>query len=233
MVVAILCGGQGIRYRNTFVDRPKALAPIGDVPIVWHLFKYFSAFGINDFILCTGYRGNEIQKYVDTIDNPDWNIQCIDTGQETPTGGRILKIKDYIKDDLFMATYVDGLSNINLKELVDFHKKGSQIATLTAVRPRSQYGILNMDNSGVISTFDEKPRMPYYINGGFFVFNKGIFDYLTLNDVLEEDTFKKLIADKEFNAYKHNGFWKSMDTFKENMQLDEMWNNDEAEWVIW
>ncbi len=197
------------------------------------MFKYFSAFGINDFILCTGYRGNEIQKYVDTIDNPDWNIQCIDTGQETPTGGRILKIKDYIKDDLFMATYVDGLSNINLKELVDFHKKGSQIATLTAVRPRSQYGILNMDNSGVISTFDEKPRMPYYINGGFFVFNKGIFDYLTLNDVLEEDTFKKLIADKEFNAYKHNGFWKSMDTFKENMQLDEMWNNDEAEWVIW
>lgn len=233
MVVAILCGGQGIRYRNTFVDRPKALAPIGDVPIVWHLFKYFSAYGINDFILCNGHRGNEIQKYVETIDHPEWNIQCVDTGQETPTGGRILKIKDYIKEDVFMATYVDGLSNINLNQLIEFHNKGNQIATLTAVRPRSQYGILDISEKGLIATFDEKPRMPYYINGGFFVFNKQIFDYLTLDDVLEEDTFKKLIDDQEFNAFKHNGFWKSMDTFKENMQLDDMWNNDEAEWVIW
>jgi glucose-1-phosphate cytidylyltransferase len=233
MEVAILCGGQGIRYRNTFVDRPKALAPIGDVPILWHLFKYFSAYGINDFILCTGHRGNEIQKYVDTLDHTDWNITCVDTGQETPTGGRILKIKDYVKEDVFMATYVDGLSNVDLKALTDFHFAGNQIATLTAVRPKSQYGILNMDDAGVISTFDEKPRMPYYINGGFFVFNKRIFDYLTPDDVLEEDTFNKLITAKEFNAFRHEGFWKSMDTFKENMQLDEMWNADKADWVIW
>lgn len=233
MVVAILCGGKGIRFRNTFIDRPKALAPIGDVPILWHLLKYFSSFGINDFILCTGHRGDEIKKYTETLDHPEWNIKCVDTGIDTPTGGRVLKIKDYIKEDNFMVTYVDGLSNINIKELQEYHTSGNQVATLTAVRPRSQYGIIKMSDEGNIMEFEEKPRMSHYINGGFIMFNKAIFKYLTLDDVLEEDTFTKLIEEDQLKAFKHNGFWKSMDTFKENMQLDEMWKNDKAEWAVW
>ena len=233
MIGVILCGGQGVRYTNMYVDMPKALAPIGNMPILWHLMKYLNFYGINKFVLCLGARGDEIRNYVDSLDQQTWDITCVETGINTPTGGRIKMIKPYIKDDIFLTTYVDGLSNININALYDFFKKSGKVAALTAVRPKSQYGIIEFDEGNVISRFDEKPLLSHYINGGFFIFNKLIFDFLSPEDVLEEQSFHKLIAKQELCAYLHEGFWKSMDTFKENMELNDMWMSGEAEWRVW
>ena len=141
------------------------------MPILWHLFKYFSTFGINEFILCTGYKGNEIVKYVDTLNNSqNWKIKCVNTGDESETGERIRQVKNLINNDQFIVTYADGLSNVDLSKLIDFHNTNSTIATVTAVKPFSQYGIIEMNKEQIISRFDEKPRLPFYINGGFIVF---------------------------------------------------------------
>lgn len=233
MTGVILCGGHGVRYRNMYIDMPKALAPIGNMPILWHLLKYMHTYGIRRYILCLGARGEEIRDYIDSLDMPQWEVQCVDTGLDTPTGGRIRRIEPYLKDDVFLTTYVDGLADIDIGALTQFAEEAGTTATLTAVRPQSQYGILEFDDQSRVRKFDEKPRMPYYINGGFFIFRKGIFSYLEDDDVLEKDTFHKLIDDNELSAYRHNGFWKSMDTFKENMELNEMWLSGTAEWRKW
>lgn len=233
MKVVILCGGKGIRYRNDYNELPKALAPIGNVPILWHLLKYFSHYGFNDFVLCTGYKGEEINKYVQTLENSKWNIQCIETGDESPTGERIRQILKYTDNQSFLATYADGLSNIPLDELIAFHKTQLSTATISCIKPRLQYGIAHINESNHVTGFEEKPETDFYINGGFMVFNPEIEKHLFEGDILEVDTFNRLIARQQLSAYKHRGFWKSMDTYKENLELDKMWNDNQAPWKVW
>lgn len=231
--VVILCGGKGTRLREYTSYIPKALVEVGGKPILWHIMKIYSSFGFNNFILCLGYLGEEIKKYFSINRDENWNISFVDTGQETNTGGRIKLVEQYIKGDVFMATYGDGLADIDLNKLLAFHRSHSNTATLTAVNPITSFGIIEYDENRQITRFQEKPRMDYPTNGGFFVFNRKIFDYLNGNPVLESDTMEQLIKNKEIFAYRHDGFWKCMDTFKDNIELNELWSLNRAQWKIW
>lgn len=213
-------------------DVPKSLFPVGDKPILWHIMSIYAYYGFKDFVLCLGYQGSKIRGYFKKLRN--WKIEFIDTGLETNTGGRIKKIKDHIEDDCFLATYGDGLADVNIKELVAFHASRNKPATITAVRPYSPFGIVGIDaHSDSVTHFEEKPRLDHWINGGFFVFNREIFRYLHDNDILEKDTFGRLVEDKKLNAYKHNGFWECMDTYKDNLRLNHLWARGKAPWAIW
>lgn len=233
MKVVILCGGKGVRYRNESNELPKALAPIGNVPILWHLFKYFSFYGHNEFILCTGFKGEEIKNYIQTLDNKSWNITCINTGEESPTGERIRQIIPYTENQPFIVTYADGLSDIPINKLKEFHILKGKTATISVVKPKLQYGIAHINRDGNVERFEEKPELNFFINGGFMIFNSEIINYLLEDDVLEVETFNRLISNEQLTAFQHTGFWKSMDTFKENLELDKMWNEGNAPWKIW
>ena len=232
MQVVILCGGKGTRMGRDLEGLPKTLIRIGDKPIIWHIMKYYSHFGFNDFVLCLGYKGNDIIKYFKK--SKEFKIRFVNTGLETNTGGRIKKIEKYIDSDIFFATYGDGLSNVNPKFLLRFHKKHKKVATLTAVLPRSTFGIVGIDShSSLITHFDEKPLLDRWINGGFFIFNKEVFKYLKGNDILEKDSFARLVKDRQIVAYKHRGFWECMDTYKDNLRLNQLWLSNKAPWAIW
>ncbi len=231
MQTVILCGGKGTRLREYTENIPKPLVEIGGKPIIWHLMKIYANYGFKDFILCLGYKGEIIKEYFK--DSKEWNITYVDTGQETNTGGRIKKIEKYIKDDIFFANYADGLANINLKELLEHHKSKKKIATLTTVNPLSQFGIIEIGNDGTILKFKEKPLLNQWINGGFFVFSREIFNYLDENSVLEKQPFEKLAAEKQISAYKFNGFWMCMDTFKDTQTLNELWSKENPPWKVW
>jgi glucose-1-phosphate cytidylyltransferase len=232
MKVVILCGGKGTRMGKDLQGLPKAMIPIGNKPIIWHIMKYYAHFGFNNFILCLGYKGQDIIKFFRK--NSEFNIQFVDTGLKTNTGGRIKRVQKHIDSDVFFATYGDGLSDINLKTLLRFHLKHKKTATLTAVRPRSTFGIVGIDsNSGLLTHFDEKPVLDHWINGGFFVFNKDVFKYIKNNDILERDSFSRLVKKRELVAYKHNGFWECMDTYKDNLELNELWKENKAYWKVW
>ncbi len=227
MKVVILCGGRGTRMGKE--DLPKPLFLIGDRPILWHIMNIYAYYGFKDFILCMGYQGNKIRDYFTKIKN--WKTKFVDTGLDTNTGGRIKQVKGCIKDDYFMATYGDGLADINLKKLINFHGDHKKVATITAVKPYSPFGIVGIDvHTNTVTHFEEKPVLDHWINGGFFVFNKEVFGYLRDNDVLEKDTFCRLVKDKNLNAYKHEGFWECMDTYKDNLRLNQLWNEDKAPW---
>lgn len=211
---------------------PKCLYPIGDKPILWHIMHSYAYYGYKDFILCLGYKAAKIKDYF--AKSKEWNITCVDTGVETNTGGRIKKIKEYITSDTFHATYGDGLSDINISKLVKFHSKHKQLATLSAVKPLSPFGIVGIDaNSGAVTHFEEKPILDHWINGGFFVFKKEIFRYIHDNDILEKDSFERVVQNKALNAYKHDGFWTCMDTYKDNLRLNELWSSGNAPWAVW
>lgn len=230
MKVAILCGGKGTRMGKK--ELPKPLFLIGDKPILWHIMSIYASYGFKDFILCLGYHGNKIRDYFSAVKN--WKIKFVDTGLDTNTGGRIKKIKGYIKEDCFLATYGDGLADINIGKLVKFHNSHKNIATITAVKPYSPFGIVGIDtHTNSVTHFEEKPILDHWINGGFFVFSKKVFDYIQDNAVLERDTFEKLIKDKNLNAYKHNGFWECMDTYKDNLRLNQLWIEGKAPWAVW
>ncbi len=248
METVILCGGKGLRMGNQNNEIPKPLVQIGDKPILWHIMNIYSHQDFTDFILCLGYLGEKIVKYFSNDDKNSlkeyknngsttihtkggWKITCVDTGLETNTGGRIKKIEKLI-DSTFLATYGDGVANIDLKELLKFHKDHNKVATISVVHPRSQFGILDLD-SDLITNFVEKPILDYWVNGGFFVFKPKIFNYLEKNDVLEKETFKRLIKDHEMAAYRLKGFWECMDTYKDSIELNEMWNKNEAQWAAW
>jgi glucose-1-phosphate cytidylyltransferase len=231
MKTVILCGGKGMRLREQTNSIPKPMALIGDKSILWHIMKIYSHFGFNEFILCLGYKGEVIEEYFK--DTREWNIVFEHTGEDTNTGGRIKRIEKYINEDMFFATYGDGLANIDLNKLLNFHKNHSKIATLTTVKPHSQFGMLELDGDDFILDFKEKPLLDYWINGGFFVFNKEVFDYIGMNDVLEGEVFERLVRKRELVAYKYEGFWKCMDTYKDNIELNEMWNKRDAKWAIW
>ncbi|MFH1888570.1 MAG: sugar phosphate nucleotidyltransferase [Candidatus Omnitrophota bacterium] len=226
----ILCGGKGARMG--FQDIPKPMFGIGERPILWHIMNIYAHYGFNDFILSLGYKKEIIKEYF--RDYHEWHICFADTGLDTNTGGRIKKVERFIKGDTFFVTYGDGLSNINLNALLDFHKRHKKIATLASVRPYSQFGVMSIDaHTGVVTNFQEKPVLDHWINGGFFVFNREVFRYLKVTDILESDTFSRLVKDKNLVAYKHAGFWECMDTYKDNLRLNQLWKAGNAPWAVW
>lgn len=226
MKTVILCGGKGTRYD---IERPKSLAIIGDKPIIHHVMDIYSIQGFNDFILAIGWKGDHIENYFKSSEKSEkleFDITFVDTGIDSNTGHRIKLIEDYIgKDKDFFCTYSDGLANIDLSRLIEYHKTHKKIATITAVRPYHQFGILRFDNDNIIS-FDEKPRMNEYINGGFFIFNRQIFDYIYKdnNDELEKDIFPRLLDIYNLVAYKHEGFWDTLNTPKDEIRLNRLYD---------
>jgi len=264
--VVILCGGKGLRLRLYTDITPKALVPIGDLPILVHIMKMYSHQGFNKFILALGYKGKQIKDYfmnylwisenfklnltssgniqpkvIDNTKLDEFDITFVDTGLETPTGGRIKKLEKYIENENFFATYCDGLADVNIRSLFDFHNKMGKVATVTAVHPMSSFGIIEIKD-GLAVSFKEKPALPGVVSGGFFVFNQKIFDYLDENSVLEEETFRKLTSERQLAAYQHDGFWACMDTFKDVMRLNKLWKEHymphvgfkgKPPWKIW
>lgn len=231
MQTVILCGGKGTRLREYTENIPKPLVEIGGKPILWHVMKIYASYGFKDFILCLGYKGEMIREYFKN--DQEWNVTFVETGEETNTGGRIKKVEKYIKDDLFFANYADGLASINLRRLLEYHKTHRKMATLATVNPPSQFGILDIDGEGTILKFKEKPILNFWINGGFFIFTKEIFKYLGENSVLEKEPFENLAKEKQISAYKFNGFWMCMDTFKDMQTLNELWKQEKPPWKVW
>ncbi len=255
MPVVILSGGLGTRLREETEFRPKPMVEIGGKPVLWHIMKTYSYYGFHRFILCLGYKGDVIKDYflnyeamsndftihlgqenklVYQSNHPeqDFDVTVVDTGLKTMTGGRVKRIERFIESETFMVTYGDGLANVDIGALVAFHSQHGKLATLTAARPPSRYGILEMTTDGQVQRFREKVQTEW-INGGFFVFNRGVFDYLDLDCVLEREPLERLAADGQLMAYRHNGFWIGMDTYREYEMLNQMWDAGNAVWKIW
>ena len=233
MKAVILAGGYGSRISEESHLIPKPLIEIGKKPILWHIMKIYSAYKINDFVICLGYKGEKIKEYFDQFDFPLWNIQLIDTGVDTMTGGRLKRIQDKI-DSTFCVTYGDGLSDINLNDLISFHKEKKSLATLTAIHPPERFGVLNLSGDYVTEFHEKHSGESSWINGGFFVFEPEIFDYLQ-NDstVLERVPLETLAKEKKLTAFKHNGFWYPMDTLRDKKHLENLWASNSAPWKIW
>ncbi len=232
MKTVILCGGKGTRMGKDLEGLPKALITVGNKPIIWHIMKYYSYFGFNEFILCLGYKKDSIIEYFKK--SKEFKVKFVDTGADTNTGERLRQVQKYIDSDLFFTTYGDGLSNINLRSLLKLHKAHKKIATITVAKPRSTFGIVSVDSkSSLITHFEEKPFLDRWINGGFFVFGRDIFKYLRNGDILEKDSFGRLVKDKKAVAFKHYGFWECMDTYKDNLKLNELWLTGKAPWELW
>ena len=233
MKVVILCGGKGERLKEHTEVIPKPLVEIGNKPILWHIMKLYAFYGFNNFILCLGYKGEKIIEYFTKNNNEKWSIEFAKTGLETNTGGRIKKIEELIQGEDFMVTYGDGVSDLNIKKLLNFHKRHGKTATVTCTRFKSNFGILDIDNKNLVRGFNEKPFMDMWINGGFFVFNRKIFNYLDKDSTLERKPMQSLSKNKELVAFKHKGFWECMDTYKGTRILDEAWDSGNARWMVW
>jgi len=230
MKVAILCGGKGTRFQPVSEDIPKPMAKIGDMPILEHVMRIYSHFGHKEFVLLLGHKGNVIEDYFKGL-HPDWEIEFKYTGEDAQTGERVFKARDLL-DDTFFLTYGDGLANIDLNEELKFHRKHGGLGTVVVTPLPSPFGVLSLDDNNRVENFIEKPTLEeHWINGGFFIFDKEIFNYSGKN--LEKDVLPKLASDGLLYAYKHTGFWKCMDHYKDYTQLNEMWNNGSAKWAIW
>ena len=232
MKVAILCGGKGERLKEHTETIPKPLVEIGNKPILWHIMKLYSYHGFNDFVLCLGYKREKIIEYFTKNKEKGWKIEFADTGQDTNTGGRVKKIEKFIDGD-FMVTYGDGVSDIDIKKLADFHKKHGKIATVTCTNMRTNFGIIKIGDDNNVMGFNEKPFMDAWINAGFFVFKKKVFNYLNEDSVLEQEPMKNIAKDNELVAYKYNGFWECMDTYKDTRMLNEAVERGNAKWMVW
>lgn len=259
MKVVLLAGGLGTRLSEETDIRPKPMVEIGGKPILWHIMKIYSAFGLNDFVVCCGYKAYMIKQYftdyflhnadltVDIANNSmeihhshaePWKITLVDTGLNTMTGGRIKRVKDYLpKDEPFMLTYGDGLADINIKELLEFHKKQGKKATVSVVQPSGRFGAIRFNEQDEVKvfSFQEKPKGDMsWINGGFFVLEPSVIDYIDGDDTIwERKPLETLAAQGELVAYRHYGFWKPMDTLREKKELEEMWESGQAKWKIW
>lgn len=244
MKTVILCGGRGTRLNELGKAVPKALVEIGGQPIIWHLMHLYAAHGFNDFSLCLGHLGHKIREYFgssgsgeDNVSFPvdgetNWNVSLFDTGEDTNTGGRIAKIADALKaEDRFFVTYGDGLADVDIGKLLEFHKEHGKLATMTTVHPRSPFGVVEIGEDGAVSSFREKPRLDVWINGGFFVFESTILELLDGDPVLEEGPLETLAAKGELMAYRHTGFWKCMDTYKDSLEFNSLWLSG-APWKI-
>jgi glucose-1-phosphate cytidylyltransferase len=235
MKTVILCGGLGSRLAEETSLKPKPMVKIGSKPILWHIIKYYKSFGFKDFILATGYKSHVINKYFSQNKISGCNILVKYTGSNTLTGGRILRLKNIIKDDSFFVTYGDGLSNININKLYNFHKKKKATVTLSAVRPPVRFGELKIKKSGVVAEFKEKPQSSVnWISGGFFVMNKAVFKLLKNdNTILEKSPLENLCKNKKLLAFKHYGFWQCMDTMRDKKFLNKEWYDGKALWKKW
>jgi glucose-1-phosphate cytidylyltransferase len=222
MKTVILCGGDSLRFQNFIFESSKVMASVNDKPLVWHIMKRYAESGFKDFILCVKDSDIDISKY---FENPilDWRIQVLKTGEKTNTGGRLKLIEGHITDDNFMLTYGDGLSDLSISALLAFHLKHKKMATLTAVKPNSQYGILKIDESNAVLSFEEKPKMNDWINGGYFIFNRSVFDFINPELSLEMGLLYHLASIDTLAAFKYEGYWKSIDTYKEYLELNEKW----------
>lgn len=258
MKVVILAGGLGTRISEYTHSIPKPMVQIGDKPILWHIMKYYSSYGFDDFIILLGYKGNIIRNYflnylnesadieinlkdneVNVLNNisENWKVRLIDTGLNDMTGSRLIKAQKHIGDSTFMLTYGDGLSNINLKKLMEFHKKKGLTVTLTAIQPTGRFGSITLDDDNNVQNFKEKPRGDgSWVNGGFFICEPGIFNFLkpvSADLVFERQPLEKASLKRQLAAYKHNGFWQCMDTLHHKKTLETLWDSDNAPWKIW
>ena len=254
----ILAGGLGTRLREETEFKPKPMVEIGGRPILWHLMKNLSAHGICEFTICTGYKSEKIKEFflsqesmstsirikygekfqVEALDkefivNPNWEVEVLDTGALTNTGGRIYRARDFLGGNRFFCTYGDGLANVDIKKLFEFHMSHGKIATITVVKPLSRFGMVTLDSRGKVAQFIEKPLMDNWVNGGFFIFEDKIFDYLDDDCVLEETALKALSAEGELMAFKHESFWQPMDTYRETQILSDLWTRKVAPWKNW
>ncbi len=230
--VAILCGGRGTRLQQGTRAIPKPLVEIGGVPIVGHVIELYLAQGFRRFLLATGYRGELIERFAESHPWPEGvSVECVDTGLDTATGGRLKSLAPRLHDDeLFCATYADGLADIDLDALLDFHRAHGALASMTVVRPRLQFGVTELDGDGRVTGFREKPTSEHWINGGFFCFAAGVLDYLEPDSALERAPLERLAADGELRARRHEGFWECMDTYKDAVALNDLWASGQAPW---
>ena len=257
MKVVILAGGMGSRISEESHLKPKPMIEIGEKPILWHIMKIFSYYGFNEFIVCCGYKGHMIKEFftdyymiqsdirvdlkngtteiIENISEP-WNVILADTGLHTNTSGRVKKVQKYIGNEPFFLTYGDGVSNVDIHKLLEFHKKSGTIATITAAKPAGRWGTIQInDRNCVVEDIREKdPRDEAWVNAGFAIMEPEFFDYITEEDVqLEVGPYVKLTNDHQMSAYKHNGFWHSMDTLRDKTELEELWNSGQAPWKLW
>jgi glucose-1-phosphate cytidylyltransferase len=232
--VAILCGGRGTRLVERTHAIPKALVEIGGRPILWHVVRIYAAQGLRRFLLLTGYLGEMIERFVAAADWPEAvEIECLDTGLDTPTGGRVALAAERLADGPFCLTYADGVADIDLASLFGFHRDHGAIGSVTVVRPRSQFGIAEVADDGRVLRFEEKPRLDHWVNGGFFRFEPSFLDRLEPDSVLEEEPLRRLAAEGELRAFRHPGFWDCMDTYKDAVVLNDLWAAGRAPWAIW
>jgi len=257
MKAVILAGGLGTRLSEETTVKPKPMVEIGGKPILWHLMKILSSYGINDFIICCGYKGYYIKEYFQNycLRNSDikfntknssseilknspeqWNVTCVDTGETTLTGGRLKRVREYLDpNESFLFTYGDGLGNVNIKSLIKFHASHNKLATVTAVKPPGRFGILSINENQDVTEFNEKPEYQNtWINGGFFILNPNAIDYIENDDTSwEEQPLREITKQNELAAFKHEGFWQPMDTLAEKRYLEKLYESDKAPWMIW
>jgi glucose-1-phosphate cytidylyltransferase len=256
MKAVLLAGGLGTRMREETEFRPKPMVEVGGRPVLWHIMKVLGQQGITDFVICAGYKSEYIKNYFynygasnldftvrlgdqsttvfhGSHDEFDWTVTVADTGEATSTGGRIKLIEKYVAGESFLATYGDGIADIDLSALTAFHKSHGKTATMTVTQPTSRFGVVEIEDSGLVKQFREKPKVNDWINMGYFVFDPGIFSYLDLESVLEEEPLRKLASEGEIGAHKHSGFWQPMDTYRESLLLNNLWDTGLAPWKNW
>ncbi len=257
MKAVLLAGGLGTRMREETEFRPKPMVEVGGKPVLWHIMKIFAMHGVTDFVVCTGYRGDVIKDYFldyearnndftitlghrreivfhDQHLEADWRVTVADTGPDTLTAGRILRIDRYLEDDeRFIVTYGDGLADVDVTELIAYHESQRRLATITTVRPLSRFGLLDIEQDGHVTHFREKPQMDDWVSAGFFVFEREVMSYLRDDVMLEETPLAELAAAKQLAAYRHSGFWQPMDTYREAKMLNDMWRSGDAPWKTW
>jgi glucose-1-phosphate cytidylyltransferase len=257
MKVVILAGGYGTRLSEETSVRPKPMVEIGHKPILWHIMKLYSHYGLNDFVICSGYKGEVIINYFanyflnsadvtfDLVDNrvvvhrsscEPWRVTVVDTGEKTMTGGRIWRVRDHIGDESFCMTYGDGVSDINIAELIEYHRCQKTLATLTAVQPPGRFGAFTLDkDQPLLTQFREKPKGDNaWINGGFFVLEPGVFDYIRGDDtVWEGEPMQELAKQKQLAAYRHQGYWQNMDSLRDKNLLESLWESQSPPWKVW
>lgn len=256
MQVVLLAGGLGTRLREETEFRPKPMVEVGGKPILWHIMKSFAHFDLTEFVVCVGYRGEVIKDYFlnyeartndftvhlgsehrveyhDRHGESDWRVTVADTGAETMTGGRVKRVQRFVEGERLIVTYGDGLADVDIHALVRFHESHGRLATVTTIRPLSRFGVMDLEPDGTVLQFREKPLTDEYVNAGFFVFEPQIFDYLDEECILEQAPLEALAREGQLVAYRHEGFWQPMDTYREYTMLNELWSSGQAPWKVW
>ena len=233
MKAVILAGGLGTRLSEETKSKPKPMIKIGGKPILWHIMMIYSTYGINDFVVCCGYKGEIIKKYFENIPEK-WNVELVDTGLNTMTGGRIKRIEKYVHNQTFCLSYGDDLKSVDITELINFHKKRKKLATVTITKPNPRFGIVKVKEDDIINVGEKSKQDENWINGGYFVLEPEIFDYIDAdNSVWEVEPMKKLVKDNQISAFKYNGEYYPMDTIQDKIKLQDMWESNNAYWKIW